>query len=214
MHSRLDSLIINFDAALRTCAGSIGTTARPSPASKLDQSDQGATLDEKQNVLAARLMRVNHCGEVCAQALYQGQALSAKSQNISDSMKQAAKDELDHLSWCETRLNELDSHVSYLNPVMFGLSFTMGLLTGKMGDKISLGFVAATEEGVGQHLAEHLTRLPPEDAQSRAILTAMKQDEIQHMQVAVKLGATPFPATIKKIMHQASKLMTKTTYWL
>jgi ubiquinone biosynthesis monooxygenase Coq7 len=159
-------------------------------------------------------MRVNHCGEVCAQALYQGQAIVAKSPEVANHMRQAAIEEIDHLSWTEDRIHELDGRVSYLNPLWYAASFGMGAVTGMLGDKINLGFVAATEDQVAKHLDDHLTKLPEQDTKSRAILGQMKADELTHKEMALAAGGTEFPAPIKMGMRIISDLMTKTTYWL
>ena len=159
-------------------------------------------------------MRVNHTGEVCAQALYYGQALTARSSRTARSMEQAATEETDHLSWCEERLRQLDSRVSYLNPIWYGSSFCMGMVTGLLGDKINLGFVAATEDQVCIHLTDHLEKLPEADSKSKAILTKMKEDEYRHQQDALKAGGATFPTPVKKVMTLVSKLMTRTTYWI
>ena len=145
MHqSAIDNLINGIDAALRTVSGAVGQPDRPSPA----RGSQDTHLSSEQKLKAARLMRINHCGEVCAQALYRGQALTAKNVGAVDTLDQAAAEEADHLAWCQTRIKELDSHVSYLNPLWYAASFSMGALTGLLGDKVNLGFVAATEEEV------------------------------------------------------------------
>ena len=205
-----DKLIIHFDNALRASAGTVGKTPRPSPA----QTIKGVPLSDDQRELSARLMRVNHCGEVCAQALYHGQAIAAKSDRVATSMAQAATEETDHLSWCETRLRELDSHVSYLNPVWYASSFVVGAITGLLGDKISLGFVAATEEAVCRHLEVHLEKLPADDVKSRAIISQMKLDEAKHQAGALDAGGVVFPGPLKSLMAGVSKLMTRSTYWV
>lgn len=206
----IDKLIYHFDRALRTTAGSVGTTNRPSPGIKI----KNVSLSEEDRNLSAGLMRINHTGEVCAQALYHGQALTAKSQRVAESMREAAEEETDHLSWCEYRLNELDSRVSYLNPFWYASSFIMGATTGLLGDKINLGFVAAVEDGVCKHLGEHLERLPSRDDKSRAILTQMRIDEEKHMKTALNSGGTEFSSPVKSLMNLVSKVMTKSTYWI
>ena len=157
-------------------------------------------------------MRINHTGEVCAQALYQGQAMTARSAEVKASMANSAKEEEDHLAWCEQRLIELDSHPSYLNPLFYGLSFGLGAVAGAAGDKWSLGFVAATEEQVCNHLRDHLAQLPVHDQKSRAILTQMLSDEEHHGNVALEVGGKPFSQPAKNVMASVAKLMTKTTY--
>lgn len=206
----IDELIQHFDRALRTTAGTVGPTDRLSPGIKI--KNPSLTQDERR--LSAGLMRINHTGEVCAQALYHGQALTAKSSRVASSMREAADEETDHLSWCESRLNELDSRVSYLNPFWYVSSFIMGATTGLLGDKINLGFVAAVEDGVCKHLTEHLEKLPKEDDKSRAILTQMKIDEEKHMRTALEAGGSEFSGPVKYLMSLVSKVMTKSTYWV
>ena len=157
-------------------------------------------------------MRVNHTGEVCAQALYQGQALTAKLPAVRDEMQQAALEEVDHLVWCEERLRELDSRASYLNPAWYGMSFALGAIAGAIGDKVSLGFVAATEEQVCSHLRDHLKQLPDEDRKSSLILQQMLEDEQRHGANALEAGGIDFPRPIKKAMSALSQLMTRTSY--
>ena len=157
-------------------------------------------------------MRINHTGEVCAQALYQGQALTAKTETIKTAMQASAKEEEDHLAWCEERLSQLGSRPSYLNPLFYGLSFGMGAIAGAAGDKWSLGFVAATEDQVCQHLRDHLQQLPEDDLQTRAILEQMLADEEHHGEKALEHGGVAFTSPSKRLMTGLSKLMTKTTY--
>jgi ubiquinone biosynthesis monooxygenase Coq7 len=157
-------------------------------------------------------MRINHTGEVCAQALYQGQALTAKLPEVRDAMDEAAKEEIDHLVWCEQRINELNGRTSVLNPLFYGLSFTIGALAGVAGDKWSLGFVAATENQVCKHLEEHLQSLPESDTKSRAILEQMLIDEAKHATAALDAGGAEFPSEIKSVMSVIAKGMTTTTY--
>lgn len=209
-HSPVDHLIGQIDHALRTVSGNIGPTVRPSPGR--DTGEPILTADERRE--SARLMRVNHCGEVCAQALYEGQALTAKSPRTAASLKEAASEETDHLSWCESRIRELDSNVSVLNPFWYAASFSMGAVAGLMGDKVNLGFVAATEEQVEDHLEEHLGRLPAGDERSRAILQQMKEDEARHGQNALDMGGAMFPRAVKSLMRTVSGAMTRTTYWI
>jgi ubiquinone biosynthesis monooxygenase Coq7 len=206
----LDHLITQVDTFIKTTSGSIGHRHRESPAASMSESD--LSQDEKE--LSARLMRINHCGEVCAQALYQGQAITAKNAKTSHVMNQAAEEESDHLSWCEKRIEELDSHVSYLNPIWYAASFSMGVITGLMGDKVNLGFVAATEQEVCKHLDDHLEKLPVADVKSRVILSQMREDEKQHEMTAMKHGGAHFPPPVTSLMRQVSKLMTRSTYWV
>ena len=154
------------------------------------------------------MMRVNHCGEVCAQALYQGQALTARSQEVRTSMDAAAREEIDHLEWCQQRLGELGSHTSYLNPLWYSGSLGLGLLAGLVGDKWSLGFLAETERQVVRHLEGHLDRLPEGDSKSRAIVEQMKQDEAKHATMALVEGAADLPPAIKVFMTLTAKVMT------
>lgn len=158
-------------------------------------------------------MRVNHTGEVCAQALYQGQALTARNSTVTGIMQRAAEEECDHLVWCETRLQELNTHTSFLNPLFYLGSMAMGAFVGALGDRTNLGFLAATEDGVVQHLTNHLTELPEDDEKSRAIVTTMREDESRHAHLAIESGGRAFPALARRIMDGMSTLMTKTTYW-
>lgn len=205
----IDSVIGHADAALRTLAG-VTQAERPSPAEKISPTDLG----EKEKAAAGRLMRVNHCGEVCAQALYIGQGLTSDNAATQAAMQQAAKEESDHLAWCEDRLEALDTHTSYLNPLFFALSFAGGAITGLIGDRVNLGFVAATEEQVIKHLDAHLDQLPEHDEQSRAVLEQMKVDEEAHRTTALSAGGVDFPTPIKGLMTLASKAMTRSTYWV
>lgn len=159
-------------------------------------------------------MRVNHAGEVAAQALYRGHAVTARTDALRGHMERAAEEETDHLAWCEQRLGELGSRTSLLNPLWYGGSFAIGALAGWAGDKWSLGFVAETEQQVVKHLEDHLTRLPAEDAQSRAILEQMRKDEAQHATVAIEAGAAELPEMVKRAMALTSAVMTRSAYWL
>jgi ubiquinone biosynthesis monooxygenase Coq7 len=209
--SLVDRLIGEADSILRTLSRSGGhRSQRPSPAQ--DQSEP--ELDSAQRKHVAGLMRVNHTGEVCAQALYQGQALTAQLSDVRQEMEQAAEEEIDHLLWCEERLQQLDSHTSALNPAWYGLSFAPGAAAGAIGDKWSLGFVAATEERVCSHLRDHLESLPPEDQKSRLILEQMLEDEQKHGENALDAGGADFPQPVKDAMATVSQLMTKSSYWL
>lgn len=208
--SVLDKFIGEFDQALRTATGNTTTSHRPSPAVPMDKPE----LEQADRKLSGRLMRVNHCGEVCAQALYHGQALTAKSGRVSQAMLKAAEEETDHLAWCEKRLKELDTSVSKLNPFWYASSYAMGALTGLLGDKVNLGFVAATEEQVCKHLDEHLEKLPEHDHSSRAILETMREDEKHHEETALQKGGARFPAPVKTLMTGVSRVMTRTSYWI
>lgn len=207
--SLTDRLISNFDQALRTLLPGSAQAARPNPATGDDPE-----LSDTQRRHIAGLTRVNHCGEVCAQALYQGQALTARLTGVREAMERAAAEEVDHLAWCEQRLKELDSRPSLLNPVFYGLSLGLGAAAGLAGDRISLGFVAATEQQVCAHLREHLHKLPDNELRSRAIFSQMLEDEAQHATHALDAGGTDFPAPVKQAMALAAKVMTRTTYYL
>jgi ubiquinone biosynthesis monooxygenase Coq7 len=208
--SFIDQLVINADNALRTLVPTAANAERKNPAADKTSSE----LEDSQRKHIAGLMRINHTGEVCAQALYQGQALTAKLPDVREAMEDAAQEEIDHLVWCEQRLEELDSHTSYLNPLFYGMSFTMGAAAGLAGDKWSLGFVAATEDRVCAHLEDHLQQLPEDDDKSRAILEQMLEDEKEHGTRALEAGGIEFSGPLKKIMTSMSKVMTQTTYHL
>lgn len=209
--SLIDNFIINADRALRTlAAGSDMTCERPSPARPLEEAD----LSDSERKQAAALMRVNHTGEVCAQALYQGQALTAKLPQIRKEMEHAAEEEIDHLVWCQERIDSLGSHTSYLNPVWYGLSFAIGAGAGLVSDKVSLGFVAATEDQVCKHLQSHLEQLPVTDLRSRAVVEQMLEDEARHADMALSAGGYNFPTPVKGIMTLVSKAMTQTSYYI
>ncbi|MCU7905501.1 MAG: 2-polyprenyl-3-methyl-6-methoxy-1,4-benzoquinone monooxygenase [Candidatus Thiodiazotropha sp. (ex Epidulcina cf. delphinae)] len=205
-----DRLIIGLDKTMRTLFGRPQTTARANPAKDLSEAD----LSEQERDLAARLMRINHTGEVCAQALYQGQALTAKLPEVRDSMEHAAQEENDHLDWCETRLMELDNRKSLLNPLWYSGSFMIGAVAGLAGDQWSLGFVAETEHQVEAHLNDHLSRIPKHDKKSHAILGQMKEDEAHHATLALEAGGAALPEPIKTAMKLTSRLMTKSVYYL
>ena len=204
----IDRFIIEFDTALRSVVG--GAHAhRPTPGSDVQST---ALLDVKEREHAAGLMRVNHVGEVCAQALYQSQKLVARNPEIRQMLDHSGQEEMDHLAWCETRLQELGSHTSYLNPIWYAGSFAIGLAAGLAGDKWSLGFVAETEKQVENHLESHLQKLPAEDGRSRAIVDQMRIDEIEHGQAAISAGGAVLPEPIQKLMQAMSKVMTSTAY--
>jgi ubiquinone biosynthesis monooxygenase Coq7 len=206
--SPIDRLIIEFDTALRSVVGG-ANAGRVTPGSN---ASSNTSLDTAQRKHAAGLMRVNHVGEVCAQALYQSQKFVARDPQIREMLDHSAQEEMDHLAWCETRLKELDSHTSYLNPLWYAGSFGIGLLAGLAGDKWSLGFVAETEKQVESHLENHLEKLPQEDQRSRAIVDQMRIDEIEHGQAALHAGGVALPEPIQKIMQAMSKVMTTTAY--
>jgi ubiquinone biosynthesis monooxygenase Coq7 len=206
--SPIDRFIIEFDTALRSVAGG-AHSQRPTPGAELASK---TVLDAQERKHAAGLMRVNHVGEVCAQALYQSQKLLARNPQIQEMLNDSGQEEMDHLAWCETRLQELGSHTSYLNPFWYAGSFAIGLAAGLAGDKWSLGFVAETEKQVENHLASHLETLPLEDHRSRAIVDQMRIDEIEHGQAAVQSGGVELPEPVQKIMQMMSKVMTTTAY--
>jgi ubiquinone biosynthesis monooxygenase Coq7 len=208
--SFLDQLIGNADQVLRTLSGDANQAERDSPASTEAESKMAA--DERKHV--AGLMRVNHTGEVCAQALYQGQALTAKLPGVREKMEQAAAEEVDHLVWCEERLQQLGSSTSHLNPLWYGLSFALGAAAGVAGDRWSLGFVAATEERVCEHLSDHLRQIPADDQRSRRILEQMLEDERKHGDLALAAGGENFPEPVKRLMTAVSKVMTSSSYRL
>ena len=206
--SLVDKLISNADQALRTLVPSAANSIVPSPAANKDHAE----FSQQQQKHIAGLMRINHTGEVCAQALYQGQALTAKLPEVREEMQQAAQEEIDHLVWCEERLKQLGSRTSFLNPVFYAASFSIGAVAGLAGDKWSLGFVAATEDQVCKHLSDHLKQLPESDEKSRAILEQMLEDEAEHSSNALAAGGHEFSTAVKKLMTTMSKVMTKTTY--
>ncbi|MNN36206.1 2-nonaprenyl-3-methyl-6-methoxy-1,4-benzoquinol hydroxylase [compost metagenome] len=207
-YSPVDRLLLQADAALRTLLPFSGQPTRPSPALPQDE----VTLDEAEARHVCGLMRINHTGEVCAQALYQGQALTARLPQVRSAMEQAADEEIDHLAWCEQRIRELGGRPSLLNPLFYGLSFGIGASAGLISDRVSLGFVAATEDQVVKHLDEHLAQLPPGDQRSQAILEQMREDELQHATAALDAGGLRFPAPVKAGMSLLSKVMTRATY--
>jgi 3-demethoxyubiquinol 3-hydroxylase len=209
-YSRLDQLCLGFDQALRAISGAAAVTEREYPAG--NQVEAVLTVAERKH--AAGLMRVNHAGEVCAQALYNAQGLVSRNPDIQKQMQQSAIEEGDHLAWCKTRLQELESHTSYLNPLWYTGSFVLGMTAGLVGDEWSLGFVAETERQVVKHLENHLRILPVQDAKSIKILEQMHSDESHHRDEAVKAGAAVLPAVIKKLMTFTSKIMVKTAYWI
>ena len=203
--SGTDDLIGVFDRALRALTGG-GVAERPAP-----EAEEGS-LTESERRHAAGLMRVNHAGEICAQALYEGQALTARDPEVRESLRTAAGEENDHLAWCRERLDELDGRPSLLDPVFYAASFALGAAVGVLGDKVSLGFVEATEDQVKRHLDSHIRDLPESDERSRAILEEMRADESRHGENARREGGVEFPEPVKEAMTLASKLMTESTY--
>ena len=214
--SAADRLLVAADNALKTLAGGL-QPSRPMPAPPLARqaAGQGIPMPLAERELAARLMRVNHVGEICAQALYQGQALAARDGRLRQHFLHASREEGDHLAWCAQRLRELDSRPSWLNPLWYAGAFGLGLLAGRVaGDKVSLGFVVETENQVERHLASHLQHLPQADAESRAVVAQMQADELEHARAADKLGATRLPAPVRWAMRGAAKVMTTTAQWV
>ncbi len=205
-----DRFVSSLDHALRTLAAP-AHAARASPGSALGPGSP-PPLSEHERQLSGALMRVNHVGEVCAQALYQAQALTAGSEPLRQQMRQAAREETDHLAWTEERLRQLDARPSLLNPLWYAGAFGIGLLAGRMGDAVSLGFVLETERQVEAHLATHLDRLPASDRTSRAIVDAMKVDEARHALAAESAGARPLPWPVRALMKAASRVMTATAH--
>ena len=203
----IDRLIVAFDNGLRTLMAP-ARSARPHPDATIDDGD----LDAAQRTLSAALMRVNHTGEICAQALYQGQALTARNPSARVALEQAAAEETDHLAWTEQRITELGSRVSVLNPLFYAGSFALGAIAGIAGDKWNLGFLAETERQVESHLDGHLGKLPDTDAKSRAIVDQMKADEARHARTAVEHGAVELPQPLRRAMKLGSTLMTETTF--
>lgn len=205
----LDRLIVEFDKGLRTLMAE-AHSGRPHPDKQIEE--QSLTDAEKKH--AAALMRVNHCGEVCAQALYSGQSVTAKNQATVIALQQAAREETEHLAWCEKRIKALGGRTSALNPLLYGSSFLLGAVAGALGDRLNLGFLAETERQVGQHLASHLQMLPANDGKSRAIVEQMRIDEAEHAASAIKQGGVALPKPVKVAMQLASKTMTTSTYYL
>lgn len=205
----MDRLITTLDTALRTVfAEATASRAHPDVAIR----DDAINDHQKQKVIG--LMRVNHVGEVCAQALYSGQALTSRNPQVVAALKQAATEETDHLAWCESRIKALGGRKSLLNPLWYMGSFTIGAVAGAIGDKWNLGFLAETEQQVSVHLSKHLTQLPSEDKKTRAIIEQMHIDETSHAQEAVNLGAAELPVFIKTAMKVSSKVMTTTAYYV
>jgi ubiquinone biosynthesis monooxygenase Coq7 len=209
-YGMIDQLIIRFDQHLKRHRAPEKAADRVSPADAVP--DVSLNAAERQHVEG--LMRVNHAGEVAAQALYQGQSLTSRDPVVSQSMQRSADEEVDHLNWCKKRLDELGGHTSYLNPFWYLGSFSIGTLAGLAGDKWSLGFVAETERQVVEHLQGHLQKLPEKDRKSRVILQQMMEDETRHGSVAMAIGGIALPAIVKAGMRLCSKVMTRTAYWI
>lgn len=208
--SFIDNIFMHADLALKTLCVQPKNHKRMYPAKNSLEN----ILSDEEKKHAAGLMRVNHAGEVCAQALYQGQAITARSNIVREKMQHAADEELDHLAWCNQRLYELNSHTSYLNLIWYGGALSLGLIAGMIGDRWSLGFLAETEEQVVRHLESHLGTLPQQDEKSRVIVEQMRNDESQHRDMAFESGAANLPKFIKYLMTLSSKIMTRTAYFL
>ena len=205
----LDELIVAFDRGLRTVFAP-AQSLRPVPGAELAEAE----LTGESRARAAALMRVNHCGEICAQALYQGQALTARNANARAALERAAQEETEHLAWTERRIDELGGRKSLLNPAWYAGSFAIGALTGLLGDRWNLGFLAETERQVVRHLEGHLQQLPAADGKSRAVLEQMKEDEARHATSAITHGGGELPEPAKRAMQLSSSVMTGIAYWI
>lgn len=208
--SPIDKILAGANNALRTVASPAGRPTRRNPSENILDVE----LNSKQKAHAAGLMRVNHAGEVAAQALYQGHATVARDENIESQMKHAADEEFDHLAWCEQRIHELGYQPSRLSPLWYAGAYTIGAASGLLGDKWSLGFIAETEKQVCSHLDSHLDRLPEEDAKSRAIVEQMRDEEEEHGKNAIEAGAAELPRPVVRLMRATAKVMTNTAYWV
>ncbi|MBK9624213.1 MAG: 2-polyprenyl-3-methyl-6-methoxy-1,4-benzoquinone monooxygenase [Rhodocyclaceae bacterium] len=204
-----DKLIVEFDKALRTVFAN-APTRRAMPGESIVEAE----MTDTERAHAAALMRVNHCGEICAQALYQGQALTSKDPEVRQAMEYAAWQETEHLNWTERRITELGGRTSVLNPLWYSGSLAIGILAGKFGDRWNLGFLAETERQVEAHLQAHLERLPAQDMRSREVVAQMKQDEMAHAESAVEHGGVALPLPVRQAMQWSSKIMTNTAYYL
>lgn len=207
----LDALITEFDRGLRALTG-VANAARPTPGSEHAADDVALTPEEKRH--AAALMRINHVGEVCAQALYQAQGMATRSQKLRDTFAEAAREEEDHLAWTAERIAALGGRLSLLNPLWYGGSVALGLVAGRFGDRFNLGFMAETERQVEHHLDSHLELLPAGDGVSRAIVNQMREDEIKHARTATEAGGADLPLPVRGLMRLMSKVMTRTAYYL
>jgi ubiquinone biosynthesis monooxygenase Coq7 len=203
----IDALIPEFDKALRALFAP-APTRRPMPGADLPEAE----MNEAERRHVAALMRVNHCGEICAQALYQGQALGSSDPAVRQELEQAAREETEHLNWTETRIAELGGRKSIFNPLWYAGSLAIGVVAGKCGDNWSLGFLAETERQVEGHLAGHLARLPAQDRKSSEVLEQMKADEMRHAEAAIRYGARELPAPVRVAMKLSSKVMTRLSY--
>ena len=208
--SPIDRIFDQLDQAVRTVLAPPPGASRPNPADTAPE----ASLSDRERRHVAGLMRVNHAGEIMAQGLYQGQALTARLGEVREAMEQAAQEEFDHLAWCEDRLTELGSRPSLLNPLWYAGAFALGAGAGLAGDRWSLGFVSETEAQVVEHLDNHLGRLPQADRKSRAIIEQMKQDEARHGTEAREAGGAPLPPPAKGLMQLMSRVMTRAAYWV
>ena len=202
-----DSIVVALDNGLKTLSGSF-QSSRQSPADAVEEGE----MSELEKVHASGLMRVNHVGEICAQALYEGQSMTAGNSAVKEKLQKAGEEERDHLAWCSSRLKELKSRESFLAPLFYASSFCVGAITGLLGDKYSLGFVEATEDRVVEHIDEHLDSLPEKDLRSRAILRQMREDEQRHGEEALAFGGAEFSERTKRIMKVLAGIMTKSTY--
>lgn len=209
-YTPLDQICLNIDQTMRTLFGRPQVTERPNPSNEVPDTE----LSDSQRDHTARLMRINHTGEVCAQALYQGQALTARDPKVRESMERSAAEENDHLDWCEQRVEELGGRLSLLNPFWYAGSFMIGATAGVLGDKWSLGFVSETEKQVEGHLDEHLAQVPESDQRTRVILEQMQEDEVEHGRKARAHGGADLPKPIKGLMKATSKIMTGSVYYL
>lgn len=211
-YSFIDQLCFKADKLLKTLAGHVASTdhARPNPGLALPE----CSLSQAEKKHISGLMRVNYAGEVCAQALYQGQALTARNPDLKSKLTQAGLEEEDHLRWCQSRIHELGSHVSYLNPFWYAGSFSLGVIAGLCGDKYNLGFLEETEKQVTAHLEDHLTKIPKTDLRTQAILAQMRDEEAEHAKLAHAIGAAELPEPVKYSMSFVSTLMTTVAYWV
>lgn len=204
-----DKFILEFDRMLRTVFA-VARSNRPTPGRDLPESP--LSEDERRHVVG--LMRVNHCGEICAQALYQGQSLTSRRPEVREALRQAGEEETEHLAWTEERISALGGRKSLLNPLWYGGALLMGGVAGRCGERWNLGFLAETERQVEAHLQGHLARMPTQDGKSLAVVAQMKEDEARHADTAVRLGAAELPAPIKGLMKVAAKVMTSTAYYV
>jgi ubiquinone biosynthesis monooxygenase Coq7 len=205
----MDKLIVEFDRALRTLLN-VTEGARPTPGKSLGEPQ----LSDTERSQAAALMRVNHCGEVCAQALYQGQALASRNPELKTQLERAAREESDHLAWSAERIDQLGGRTSLLNPLWYAGSFAIGYVAGRFGDAWNLGFLAETEKQVERHLEGHLERLSSRDAKTRAVIEAMRDEEAGHARKAQQLGARDLPTPVKLAMKITARVMTSMSYWV